>query len=95
MKKYELAVVFAPDLDDEARAAQLEMVQGYITRFGGNVEKVDDWGKRKLAYEIKKYNEGFYCFIDFEAESNAPVEIERRVRIMDSVIRYLIISKEK
>ncbi|HOA81492.1 MAG TPA: 30S ribosomal protein S6 [Defluviitaleaceae bacterium] len=94
MKKYELAVVFMPNLDEEAKAAQLEKVQKYITRFGGTVDNVDDWGKRKLAYEIDKINEGYYYFIDFTADSSAPVEIESRIRIMDSVIRYLIIAKE-
>ena len=94
MKKYELAVVFMPNLDEEAKAAQLEKVQKNITRFGGTVDNVDDWGKRKLAYEIDKINEGYYYFIDFTADSSAPVEIESRIRIMDSVIRYLIIAKE-
>ena len=71
MKKYELAVVFMPNLDEEAKAAQLEKVQKYITRFGGTVDNVDDWGKRKLAYEIDKINEGYYYFIDFTADSSA------------------------
>ncbi|MBZ4669641.1 MAG: ribosomal protein [Defluviitaleaceae bacterium] len=95
MNKYELAVVFAPSLEEEAKNAALEKVQGYITRFGGTVEKVDEWGKRKLAYEISKFNEGLYYFITFTADATAPAEIESRVRIMDSVIRYLITKVEE
>ncbi|NLK97641.1 30S ribosomal protein S6 [Defluviitalea saccharophila] len=95
MNKYELAVVFSPNLDEEAKNAALEKVQGYITRFGGTVEKVDEWGKRKLAYEIAKVNEGFYYFITFTADASAPAEIESRIRIMDAVLRYMITRIEE
>ena len=57
MNKYELAVVLSAKLEDEERAAALEKVQGYITRFGGTVTGVDDWGKKRLAYEIQKAKE--------------------------------------
>ena len=66
MNKYELAVVLSAKLEDEERAAALEKVQGYITRFGGTVTNVDDWGKKRLAYEIQKMREAFYYFIKFE-----------------------------
>ena len=94
MNKYELAVVLSAKLEDEERAAALEKVQGYITRFGGTVTGVDDWGKKRLAYEIQKMHEGFYYFIQFEADSQCPAEIERHVRIMDNVLRYLVVKKE-
>ena len=94
MNKYELAVVLSAKLEDEERAAALEKVQGYITRFGGTVTNVDDWGKKRLAYEIQKMKEGFYYFIQFEAESSAPAEIESRIRIMDNVLRYLVVKNE-
>ncbi|MBR5468810.1 MAG: 30S ribosomal protein S6 [Firmicutes bacterium] len=93
MNKYELAVVLRPDLDEEAKAAEMQKVQNLITRFGGVIEKIDDWGKKRLAYEIQKVNEGFYSFITFDAESSAPAEIESRMRIMENVLRYLIIRK--
>ena len=60
MNKYELCVVLSVKLEDEQRAAALEKVQNYITRFGGTVTNVDEWGKRKLAYEIQKMKEGYY-----------------------------------
>ena len=95
MSKYELALVLSPTLEEEARTAEIQKVQELLTRFGGTIEKVDDWGKRRLAYEIQKQNEGFYSFITFEAESTAPAEIESRVRIMENVLRYLIVRKDE
>ena len=65
-----------------------------VVRFGGEVTKVDDWGKRRLAYEINKIKEGYYYFIDFSANGDAPAEIESRIRIMESVMRYLTIRLE-
>ena len=66
----------------------------YITRFGGTITNVDEWGKRRLAYEIQKMREGFYYFIQFEADSTCPIEVERRVRIMENVIRFLCVRPE-
>ena len=60
MKKYELCVVVTTKIEDEERAATIEKVKAIIERFGGNVTNVDEWGKRKLAYEIQKMKEGFY-----------------------------------
>ena len=94
MNKYELALVLSPALDDEGRAAEVAKVQAVLERFGAKIEKVDDWGKRKLAYEIQKVNEGFFSFISFDAEGTVPAEIESRVRIMENVLRYLIVRKE-
>ena len=94
MKKYELTVVINPNLEEDVVKAELAEVTALIERFGGTVEKVDEWGKRRLAYEINKVNEGIYTFITFSAEPAAPVEIERRMRIKENVLRYLIIADE-
>jgi small subunit ribosomal protein S6 len=94
MKKYELCVVVTTKIEDEERAAVIEKVKALIARFGGNVTNVDEWGKRKLAYEIQKMKEGFYYFITFESDSNCPNEVEQRVRIMEDVIRYLCIRQD-
>ena len=94
MNKYELAVVVNAKLEDEERAAVLENVKGLITRFNGVINDVDEWGKKTLAYEIQKMHEGFYYFIQFEADSDCPAELERHMRIMDNVLRYLIVKKE-
>lgn len=94
MNKYELALVVSAKIEDEARAEVLESVKNLVTRFGGNITEVIDGGKKRLAYEIQKMNEGFYYFIQFDADSTTPNEIEQRVRIMDNVIRYLCIRRD-
>lgn len=94
MNKYELAVVVNAKLEDEDRAATIEKVKEYIARFGGTVTEVEEWGKKKLAYEIQKMSEGFYYFVRFEAEPTCPAALEGRVRIMDNVIRYLCVRQD-
>lgn len=94
MNKYELTLVVSAKIEDDARVATVEQVKELIARFGGTVTNVDEWGKKRLAYEIQKMKEGFYYFIQFESDSTAPVEIEQRVRIMESVIRYLCIRQD-
>jgi small subunit ribosomal protein S6 len=95
MNKYELAVVVNAQIDDEARTAAVENVKSLITRFGGQIGEITEWGKKKLAYEIQKMNEGYYFFIPFEAEGSAIAEIESRMRIMDNVIRYLCVKQDE
>ena len=95
MSKYELAVVVNAQIDDEARTAAVENVKNLVTRFGGQIGEITEWGKKKLAYEIQKMNEGYYFFIPFEAEGSAIAEIESRMRIMDNVIRYLCVKQDE
>ncbi|EFU75593.1 ribosomal protein S6 [Lachnoanaerobaculum saburreum F0468] len=91
---YELALVLNGKLEDDARAEALEKVQNYITRFGGSIVNVDDWGKKKFAYDINKQKEGFYYFIKFQSEdNNCPNELEANVRIMEPVVRYLVVKQ--
>jgi len=94
MNKYELAVVLSAKLEDEERAATIEKIKDYITRYNGTVTNVDEWGKRKLAYEIQKMREAFYYFIKFESDNVCPNEVESHVRIMEPVIRYLCVKDE-
>ena len=95
MKKYELALVVNAKIEDDARAAVVEKAKEYITRAGGTVTEVEDWGKKKLAYEIQKMNEGFYYFIQIDAEPDVPAEVEADVRIMDNVLRFLCVKKDE
>ena len=94
MSKYELALVVNAKIEDDARAAVVEKAKEYVTRYGGTVTEVEEWGKKRLAYEVQKMREGFYYFIHFEAETACPAEVERHVRIMDNVMRYLIVKEE-
>ena len=94
MSKYELAVVVSAKLEDDARAEVIEKVKALVERFGGQISDVDEWGKKKLAYEIQKMREGYYYFIQFDASAECPAEIERRVRIMEPVMRYLCVKQD-
>ena len=95
MNKYELALVVNAKIEDDARTAAVEKAKEYITRFGGTVTEVEDWGKKRLAYEVQKMREGFYYFIQFEAEPSVPAQIEQNVRIMDNVLRFLCVKKDE
>ena len=95
MNKYELAVIVNAKIEDDERAATVEKCKALIERFGGTITNVDEWGKKRLAYEIQKMREAFYYFIQFDAESTVPAEIESRIRIMDNVIRYLCVRQDE
>lgn len=94
MNKYELALVVNAKIEDEARAAVVEKAKKYIERYNGTVTEVEEWGKKRLAYEIQKMKEGFYYFIQFDGDSTTPNELESRIRIMEPVIRYLCVRQE-
>ena len=95
MSKYELAVVVSAKIEDDERAATIEKVKAYIERFGGQITNVDEWGKKRLAYEVQKMKEAFYYFIQFDAETTVPAQIENNVRIMENVIRYLCVKQDE
>ncbi|MGI5999773.1 30S ribosomal protein S6 [Lachnoclostridium sp. An131] len=94
MNKYELALVVNAKAEDDVRTATVEKAKEYIARYGGVVTEVEDWGKKRLAYEIQHMREGFYYFIQFDAEADCPAEVEKHVRIMENVIRYLCVRKD-
>ena len=95
MNKYELAVVLTTKIEDEERAASIEKIKEVIARFGGVVTNVDEWGKKRLAYEIQKMREGFYYFIQFDANADVPAQLEENVRIMDNVLRFLCVRADE
>ncbi len=94
MNKYELAVVVSAKIEDDERVQVIEKVKALVERFGGQISDIDEWGKKRLAYEIQKMKEAYYYFIHFESEANVPGEIEHRIRIMDGVIRYLCVRQD-
>ena len=94
MNKYELAVVVSAKIEDDERAAVVDKCKALVERFGGNITEVDEWGKKKLAYEVQKMKEAFYYFIQFESDSVCPNEVEAHIRIMEPVIRYLCVKVE-
>ncbi len=94
MNKYELALVVSAVIEEEDRTAVVEKAKSYIEKFGGTITNIEDAGKKRLAYEIQKMKEGYYYFIQFDAESDCPAQLEASVRIMESVLRYLIVRQD-
>lgn len=90
MNKYELAVIVKANLGEEAINEEFGKINDLITKFGGVIEKEDKWGKRRLAYEIQKQEDGIFNFITFDAPGTAPAEIESRLRISENLLRFLI-----
>ena len=95
MNQYELALVVNAKVEDDVKNAVIEAAKELVTRFGGNITNVEDAGKKRLAYEIQKMKEGYYFFIQFDAEATVPAEIESRLRIMDNVLRFLCIRRDE
>ena len=95
MNKYELALALSAKIEDEERIATLEKVKEIITRFGGTITNENEWGKKRLAYEIQKMREGFYYFIHFDSNGETPAELEQRVRITENVLRYLCVRQDE
>ena len=95
MSKYELALVVNAKIEDEAREAVVEKAKGYVARYGGTVTEVEEWGKKRLAYEVQKMREGFT--ISFSSKQMQPVlqKLKDTFNIMDNVMRYLVVKKEK
>ena len=91
---YETIFVLKPDLEEEVRDRLLDRVRNIILDNDGDLVDVDIWGKRKLAYEINDYRTGFYTVILFKGNVNTINELERNYKIIDAVLRHLIIRKE-
>ena len=94
MKAYELLFFVDPSIEDEVRLAAEKRIDNAITEQGGKVTNVEEWGKRKLAYEINGLSEGDYTLIDFEAEPSAIAELDRVLHIMDAIQRYMITRRD-
>ena len=93
MKAYELLFFVDPTITDEVRAGVMKRVEVAITENGGKIDNVDNWGKRKLAYEIDKLVEGDYTLINFQADPTQIAELDRVLRINDAVKRHMIVRR--
>ena len=93
MKAYELLFFVAPTLEEDARANVMGRIEKVIAEGEGTVDKAEDWGKRKLAYEINNLTEGDYILIDFHANPDHIAELDRVLRINDSVERHMIVRR--
>ena len=94
MKAYELLFFVNPSLDVETRAAVMKRIDVTIAAGNGKVDNVDEWGKRKLAYEINGLTEGDYTLINFHADPTQIAELDRVLRITDAVVRHMIVRRD-
>ncbi|MCL2499048.1 MAG: 30S ribosomal protein S6 [Defluviitaleaceae bacterium] len=95
MIKYEMGVIVRVDLPEDGFTVEMDKVKALIERFGGTIDKIDEWGRRRLAYPIEKQTEGMYTFITYTAGPSAPKEIESRVRLIENVLRFLTVRKDE
>jgi small subunit ribosomal protein S6 len=95
MRKYETLYVIRPTLEEEEIKATVERFANLIVEQGGQVEKIDEWGKRRLAYPIDDLKEGYYVLMNFSAQANVPQELERVFKITDDILRYLVIREDE
>ncbi|NLC43577.1 MAG: 30S ribosomal protein S6 [Clostridiales bacterium] len=95
MNKYESIYIIRPTVEEEGIKALIERFSNLIQQEGGQIENVDEWGKRRLAYPIDDLNEGYYVLVNFSAESDLPEELERNYKITDDILRYLTIRLDE
>ena len=93
MRTYELVVIIHPDLDDEAINQALEKIKNWIDTGKGKITEVQEWGKKRLAYPIQKQYEGIYYLLNLELDPAANIELERNIRILEPVMRYMLIAR--
>ena len=95
MRHYELMVILDPNLDERTVAPSLDTFLNVVRQDGGKVDKVDIWGKRRLAYEIAKHSEGIYAIIDISAEPKTVNELDRQLGLNESVLRTKVLRQDK
>ena len=94
MRHYELMVILDPDLEERTVAPSLDQFLGVVRQGGGSVEKVDIWGRRRLAYEIDKHVEGIYAVVDLQAEPATVLELDRQLNLNEAVLRTKVLRPE-
>ena len=93
--QYELIYVVAPDVGEEAVSAVHEEVEALVARFDGRIVKTDNWGRRRLAYEIKRHKEGTYVLELIEGSGEMLRELDRRLRVLDQIMRHLVVRVDR
>ena len=95
LNEYEAVVVFEPDTDDAGAKAQVGKIEGTVSAHGGEIIKRDFWGRRPLAYPIRKKNYGIYVLLNFSGDSGLVADLNRQLRINDAVLRSIVVTKDK
>ena len=93
MNKYEAMYIVTPEMEDEAIKGVIEKFSGIITANGGEIEKTDEWGRKKLAFPIDYKTEGYYVLVNFAAAPELPRELERNFRNDESILRYMVVRQ--
>jgi small subunit ribosomal protein S6 len=90
MRNYELVCIIQPDLDEVAFKGAVEKIQGWVTETGGTVDKVDVWGRRRMAYTIRKQREGQYVLLNVSLDPKSASDVERNIRFLEPVMRHML-----
>lgn len=93
MRNYEGVFIIDPDLSTETSKNVVHKIQELVTKNGGRVDGLQEWGKRRLAYKIRKKHEGLYVIVNFQIDSQVTKKMEQALRLNDQVLRYLLVSK--
>ncbi|SFB29986.1 SSU ribosomal protein S6P [Lentibacillus halodurans] len=94
MRKYEIMYIIRPDIEEEAQTKLIERFNNVLTDNGAEIDKVDEMGKRRLAYEINDYRDGYYVVINFSGDENAINEFDRQAKFTDDIIRHMAIRED-
>jgi small subunit ribosomal protein S6 len=95
MRKYEIMYIIRPNMDDEARKAVVERFNNVLTENGAEITNVKEWGKRRLAYEIKDFRDGYYMIVNVMSEPKAVQEFDRLAKISEDIIRHIVVKEEE
>ncbi|WP_164670547.1 30S ribosomal protein S6 [Virgibacillus doumboii] len=94
MRKYEIMYIIRPDIEEEAQTALIERFNKVLTDNGAEIDKVDEKGKKRLAYEINDYRDGYYVIINFSGDENAINEFDRQAKFSDDIMRHMAIRED-
>jgi len=95
MRNYELVMVISPDLSEDEVSSSVERVQRFVSERGGEVLKVDRWGRRRLAYPIRRFTEGHYVIAQLRLDASAVRELDRNLEVAESVLRHLVVRTDE
>ncbi|MRH44391.1 30S ribosomal protein S6 [Aquibacillus halophilus] len=95
MRKYEIMYIVRPDIEEEAQTALVERFNNILTENGAEIEKVEEKGKKRLAYEINDFRDGYYVLINFKGEEKAISEFDRQAKFSDDIIRHMAIRQDE
>ena len=95
MRNYEMIVILRADLAEDDLANQLDTIQGWVERAGGEISELNHWGRRRMAYRIQNQRDGYYLLYKLRLDPDAPAEIERTLRIDENILRYLIVRDDE